>query len=954
MRHATCPRREIWALVLLSLAALPSAAQAHWCHDLWGSSYNIVVRPEADEVVVPSSGDTDLVIYVQNNMGYPLVNFDLDASASGYSISVSRAAPKVSNYLMPGEKLRHTLTISRSGGATLQASEISFSVAFGNSVQDDWYPYNSGEAVMMKLRSGGLAPSSPPSLGEAHGQALQLGHSTVADYGTTSSGLDDLLQLYCAGRGSWGTGGSIITSHCSSTSATSCPSTASRSHTKYDYQHLWGAEFLAARKSGMSAARRDTFRERLMCGYDDDHFTFKAFAAMMLGYMGPEGGSDNVGARAFLQDRVSNGSADEQAVAKAALLLYGNSGDVSAYHGDVTSGLSDGNAFVECASAAALGIVDGNDAAVEAELVARARWTQPDTGNNGRDFYCAHLLDLVAWHRRAWAPDADDTGVVSFFEGEADTVAPAAPGGVSCTPQSGGRARIDWNQVTLDVGGDPENVTGYRVYYGTTARPGSATRPGEQGFDYDHVDPTSGIYLNASGLTEGETYYFTVTALDASSNHSVYSTEVSCDIPLTNDPPVASLSCAPTSGDAPLHVVCDGTGSSDPDGAGDLAHYYFNLDGAGEAEETDGVIEYDFASAGSHSVVLRVVDQAGLDDTDSVALTVTAPAGENQPPSAQASAAPESGYAPLEVTLSASGSSDPDGDNLSYSWDFGDGSAVDTSADTTHSYSTAGTYTASLTVTDDGSPPLTGVASVVITVTEATNAPPEISSASATPLFGPATLDVHFDATGVYDPDGDNFTLTWDFGDGSAISSEAAVDHSYDTDGQYTATLSAQDDGTPTLPPATASFTISVTDNLPPERSAASVTPLGGPAPLTINMDASACTDPDGDNVSASWIVELSMDESVTYGSATATHTFTAAGDYDVTVTLRDDGDPPLEVTRAFLVEVGSGDASGDGGAAVSVEVGEGCACAAAHPAQLVLPLLLVVALGAVLRRRQT
>ena len=65
-----------------------------------------------------------------------------------------------------------------------------------------------------------------------------------------------------------------------------------------------------------------------------------------------------------------------------------------------------------------------------------------------------------------------------------------------------------------------------------------------------------------------------------------------------------------------------------------------------------------------------------------------------------ASASPTSGSAPLEVQFTGSDSSDPDGDTLTYDWDFGDGSAHSTAADPTHTYATPGNYTATLTVTD--------------------------------------------------------------------------------------------------------------------------------------------------------------------------------------------------------------------------------------------------------------
>jgi glucose/arabinose dehydrogenase/chitodextrinase len=68
-------------------------------------------------------------------------------------------------------------------------------------------------------------------------------------------------------------------------------------------------------------------------------------------------------------------------------------------------------------------------------------------------------------------------------------------------------------------------------------------------------------------------------------------------------------------------------------------------------------------------------------------------------PTAMASASPTSGQPPLSVTFSGSGSSDPDSDALTYSWDFGDGSTAN-GVSVSHTYSTAGLYPATLTVDD--------------------------------------------------------------------------------------------------------------------------------------------------------------------------------------------------------------------------------------------------------------
>ncbi|MFB7248263.1 glycosyl hydrolase [Streptomyces populi] len=82
-------------------------------------------------------------------------------------------------------------------------------------------------------------------------------------------------------------------------------------------------------------------------------------------------------------------------------------------------------------------------------------------------------------------------------------------------------------------------------------------------------------------------------------------------------------------------------------------------------------------------------------------------------PIAQAGANVTSGKAPLTVSFSSAGSSDPDGDALAHAWTFGDGS-TSTAADPSHTYTADGQYTATLKVTD--STGRSATASVRITV----------------------------------------------------------------------------------------------------------------------------------------------------------------------------------------------------------------------------------------------
>jgi PKD repeat protein len=85
----------------------------------------------------------------------------------------------------------------------------------------------------------------------------------------------------------------------------------------------------------------------------------------------------------------------------------------------------------------------------------------------------------------------------------------------------------------------------------------------------------------------------------------------------------------------------------------------------------------------------------------SITLLVLPAGAPNTPPIAMASATPASGIAPLTVSFSSTGSYDPDGSIAEYSWSFGDGSAGSSSSAPSHVYQTSGTFTATLTVTDN-------------------------------------------------------------------------------------------------------------------------------------------------------------------------------------------------------------------------------------------------------------
>ena len=86
----------------------------------------------------------------------------------------------------------------------------------------------------------------------------------------------------------------------------------------------------------------------------------------------------------------------------------------------------------------------------------------------------------------------------------------------------------------------------------------------------------------------------------------------------------------------------------------------------------------------------------------------------NQPPTAAMSATPRSGPGPLTVTFDGSASSDADGTIVAWSWAFGDGQ-FSVGARTAHMYSGPATYTASLTVTDNGGASNTTTTTIAVT-----------------------------------------------------------------------------------------------------------------------------------------------------------------------------------------------------------------------------------------------
>jgi MYXO-CTERM domain-containing protein len=241
-------------------------------------------------------------------------------------------------------------------------------------------------------------------------QARQSQYAAQTDFINVSAGLDTLMNYYCAGRGTWNSqSDAVITTGCSGTATVCTKGTGTGSGTKWQYPHLWASLELVARKSALGATRITTLRQRLQCGAQDANTGFAGFAMMMLGYLG-----DDAAGNTFLVGQ-AGGTGDLATIAKAALLIA--TSNKTTYEAAVKAGLTSGTVFVKAACAAAIGIVDLDDATVTSTLVPLTKWTEPDSSDNGQSIYAAYLLSLVAWDRRCWAANAGDVGAVSFYEG---------------------------------------------------------------------------------------------------------------------------------------------------------------------------------------------------------------------------------------------------------------------------------------------------------------------------------------------------------------------------------------------------------------------------------------------------------------------------------------------------------------------------------------------------------
>ncbi|MCG3127498.1 MAG: hypothetical protein CHACPFDD_02358 [Phycisphaerae bacterium] len=237
---------------------------------------------------------------------------------------------------------------------------------------------------------------------------------------------------------------------------------------------------------------------------------------------------------------------------------------------------------------------------------------------------------------------------------------------------------------------------------GTPSEGDIVVKPGPAQGPFDVIFNKAGVQVVTVEVTNGFGQKATAPA------------EVRVQGPPADQPPIAEISADKRSGAGPLVVKFSAAGSRDPEGG--LLEYAWNFGDGSHVVRGVSEATHTYSKARTYNATLTVTDPSGSTDSATLAIVVTSDAASsNGSPVARINVSSTQGAAPFTVEFNALDSADPEGDALSYAWDFGDGSAPEFGPVVAHTYEEARTYSVVLTVADPGGS--TGSATVNISVT---------------------------------------------------------------------------------------------------------------------------------------------------------------------------------------------------------------------------------------------
>jgi PKD repeat protein len=379
-------------------------------------------------------------------------------------------------------------------------------------------------------------------------------------------------------------------------------------------------------------------------------------------------------------------------------------------------------------------------------------------------------------------------------------------------------------------------------------------------WDFGDGAPGTGV-TTAHAYTTAESYIVTLTVTDNDTLTSNATSEIMVSSAL--EPPVASFTYSPAEPQVDKTVTFNASASHDPDGT--IVSYSWDF---GDGTNATGMtVDHAYADNGTYTVTLNVTDDDGLSDTTSKGVTVL-----NRPPNATFTESADTVYTRETITFNASESYDLDGSIVTYFWDFGDGTNA-TGVLVEHAYADNGTYTVTLTVTDDDG------ATDSTTATKTVLNHPPVAGFTESVEVAYIHETIYFNASESYDPDGAIVGYRWDFGD-TTNATGVTAEHSYSQKGNYTVTLTVTDDDGAT---DTATVVTRVLSRPPVAMFTASAETVYTDEVITFN--ASDSYDPDGAIVAYLWDFGDGTDAT----GITVNHAYEDDGNYTVTLTVTDD-----------------------------------------------------------------
>jgi PKD repeat protein len=241
---------------------------------------------------------------------------------------------------------------------------------------------------------------------------------------------------------------------------------------------------------------------------------------------------------------------------------------------------------------------------------------------------------------------------------------------------------------------------------------------------------------------------------------------------------------------------------------------------------------------------------------------------------------------------------DPDESQYSYTWVYGDGTTASGATPPPKQYSQTGTYPVQLTVARLNDPTIKDTVTWHVAIGDATYVPPAfdlsgLPNAAEVGTVIPMTLAFQ-------SGDPDDWTVTWQYGDGSPLGQGLSVNHTYETTGpkNLVITLTNVD---PDIDPIYVSWPISIIEHGKPIPNL-TITPSNmGPVPLTITADASNsyASAPEASIVyySFNW-GDGSAEQGGPYPSRN--HTYDLPGTYTLRLTITDSNNQTSTITTVI------------------------------------------------------